>query len=226
MPEAKNIIVYLFGKRYRVPENLTIMKAIEYCGYELTTGVGCRHGFCGACSCIYRVRGERQLHYCLACETKVKDHMYVATLPYFPLEKQCYDINEVKPDAQIMMQLYPEIYSCISCNTCTNTCTQNLDVMGYILDAQKGDLKACAEKSFDCIMCNCCSSRCPASISHSEVAMLARRLNGKYIAPESKHLLDMVNGVQEGPLLDDVKKLVTLSNDELRELYNAREIEA
>lgn len=56
--------------------------------------------------------------------------------------------------------------------------------------------------------------------------MLARRLNGKYIAPESKHLLDMVNGVQEGPLLDDVKKLVTLSNDELRELYNAREIEA
>ena len=54
--------------------------------------------------------------------------MYVATLPFFPLEKQVYDINEIKADAQVMMQLYPEIYSCIGCNACTNGCSQGLDV--------------------------------------------------------------------------------------------------
>ena len=28
--------VYLFGKRYQVPESLTIMKAMEYAGYQLS----------------------------------------------------------------------------------------------------------------------------------------------------------------------------------------------
>ena len=40
--------VYLFGKLYRVPDNLTIMRAMEYAGYQLVRGCGCRNGFCGA----------------------------------------------------------------------------------------------------------------------------------------------------------------------------------
>ena len=223
--EPKMIIIYLYGKRYRVPENLTMLKALEYCGYALTSGVGCRHGFCGACSMVYRIRGERQLHYCLGCETMVQDHMYISTINNFPMEKQCYDIEEIEPTAEMIMHLYPEIYSCVSCNTCTNTCTQGLDVMGYIHDAQKGDFKACAEKSFNCIMCNCCSSRCPAGISHSEVAMLARRLNGKYLTPESRDLIHRVEELNEGKLLDDVVALMNLSDDEIRERYNHRDIE-
>ena len=220
-----NVTIYLFGKQYTAPDNLTIIKAYEYCGYELTTGVGCRHGFCGACATIYRIKGERALHYCLACETKIKDQMYIATLPYFPMEKAVYDLRKVKPDQQIMMDLYPEIYSCITCNTCTNTCPQGIDVMHYIEDAQNGDFKACAEKSFDCIMCGCCSSRCPAGISHPQVAMLARRLNGKYIAPEARHLTRMCEGVENGSLLDDVNDLMNKSDEELQALYNSRKIE-
>ncbi len=61
-----------------------------------------------------------------------------------------------------MMELYPEIYSCIGCNACTKACTQNLNVMQYIAYAQRGDFKKCAEESFDCIGCGCCSVRCPA----------------------------------------------------------------
>ena len=33
--------------------------------------------------------------------------MYVASLPFFPVVKQVYDIEKVKPTQQIMMQLYP-----------------------------------------------------------------------------------------------------------------------
>ena len=56
--------------------------------------------------------------------------------------------------------------------------------MQYIAYAQRGEFDKCAEESFDCVMCGVCSSRCPAGISHPQVAMLARRLNGKYLAPK------------------------------------------
>jgi len=223
--EANMVTIYLFGKAYEVPDNLTIMKAMEYCGYMLTHGVGCRHGFCGACSTVYRIRREKELHYCLACETKVKNDMFIASLPYFPMDRRRYDIGFVEPDARIMMDLYPEIYSCVSCNTCTNTCTQGLNVMKYIHDAQAGDFAACADESFDCIMCGCCSSRCPAGISHPQVAMLARRLNGRYVEKDADHLMDRVAEIQSGQTEEAIRALMAQSEDELRELYNAREIE-
>ena len=97
--------VYLYGKKYSVPSNLTIMKAMEYAGYQLVRGCGCRNGFCGACATIYRIKGETELKVALACSTKVENNMYVATLPFFPVVKQVYDINVIKPTEQIMMQL-------------------------------------------------------------------------------------------------------------------------
>lgn len=223
--EVKTIVIHLYGKRYRVPDNLTMLKALEYCGYPLTRGVGCRHGFCGACGMVYRIQGERQLHYCLGCETMVQDKMYISTISYFPTEKQFFNLEDIRPTQEMIMHMYPEIYSCVSCNTCTNTCTQGLDVMGYIHDAQRADFRSCAEKSFNCIMCNCCSSRCPAGISHAEVAMLARRINGRYLTAESENLVRRVEEIHEGKLLADVRELMNKSDDELRRLYNNRETE-
>ena len=217
--------VYLMGKKYEVPEGLTIMGAMEYAGYKLVRGCGCRNGFCGACATVYRIKGERELHAALACQTTVENDMYVATLPFFPLEKQVYDINEIKPDAQIMMQLYPEIYSCIGCNACTNACTQGLNVMQYIAAAQRGDFATCAELSFDCVMCGVCSYRCPAGISHPQVGVLARRLNGKYIAPEAKHLTQRVKEIEDGLCEAELEAIMAKPVEELKELYNHREIE-
>ena len=84
--------IYLFGKKYSVPSNLTIMTAMEYAGYQLVRGCGCRNGFCGACATIYRIQGHQELNACLACQTQVEEGMYIATLPFFPLVKQVYDI--------------------------------------------------------------------------------------------------------------------------------------
>ena len=115
----KMVNVYFFGKRYSVPADLTIMTAMEYAGYTLKRGCGCRHGFCGACATIYRIKGINELKTCLACQTQVEEGMYVASIPYFPTDKRTYEIEEIKPTQQIMMELYPEIYSCIGCNACT-----------------------------------------------------------------------------------------------------------
>ena len=217
--------VYFFGKKYQVPESLTIMKAMEYAGYQLVRGCGCRNGFCGACATIYRIQGQQELKTCLACQTKVEEGMYVATLPFFPLVKKVYDVEKISPEAQIMMQLYPEIYSCVGCNACTKSCTQGLNVMQYIAFAQRGDFENCAEESFDCVMCGVCSSRCPAGISHPQVAVLARRLYGKYLAPKSEHLEKRVAEINNGDYTKLLEDVMNKPVEELKELYNHREIE-
>ena len=145
--------VYIMGKKYSVPASLTIMTAIEYAGYKYVRGCGCRNGFCGACATVYRIKGEFELKTCLACQTQVQEGMYIASIPFFPTKKAEYDINEIKPTEQIMMELYPEIYSCIGCNACTKACPQKLPVMQYIAYAQRGEYKKCAEASFDCVAC-------------------------------------------------------------------------
>ena len=222
---AEMVNVFLMGKRYEVPSGLTIMGAMEYAGYKLVRGCGCRNGFCGACATVYRIKGDRELKTALACQTTVQDNMYVATLPFFPLNKELYDIGKLRPDEQVMMQLYPEIYACIGCNACTKACPQELNVMQYIAYAQRGDFKKCAELSFDCVMCGICSSRCPAGISHPQVAMLARRLNGKYIAPEAKHLTERVREISEGEFNQLLEDVMQKPVEELKELYNHRDIE-
>jgi heterodisulfide reductase subunit C len=217
--------VFIFGKQYEVPSNLTIMGAMEYAGYQLVRGCGCRNGFCGACATIYRIKGDKELKVCLACQTKVEEDMYIATLPFFPLVKEVYDINKVSVNEQIMQQLYPEIYSCIGCNACTKSCTQELNVMQYIAAAQRGDFETCAELSFDCVMCGVCSSRCPAGISHPQVAMLARRINGKYLAPHCDHLENRVKEIKDGTFQELLEDLMQKPIEEMKELYNNREIE-
>jgi len=217
--------IFLFGKKYEVPSSLTIMKAMEYAGYQLIRGCGCRNGFCGACATIYRIKGNSELHACLACSTQVEEGMYIATLPFFPLEKKVFNIEEVKPTQAIMMQLYPEIYSCVGCNACTKACTQGLNTMQYIAYAQRGDFKTCADISFDCVMCGVCSSRCPAGISHPQVAMLARRLNGKYIAPTADHVNKRVDEINNGEYDKLIEDLMQKPIEELKELHKTREIE-
>lgn len=124
-----------------------------------------------------------------------------------------------------MMQLYPEIYKCIGCNACTKVCPQELNVMQYIAYAQRGEFEKCAEESFDCVMCGICSSRCPAGISHPQVALLARRLTGKYLAPESEHLKQRVEEIASGQFREMMQSIMQKPLEEIKELYNKREIE-
>ena len=223
MKEMVNI--YIMGKLYSVPAELTIMNAMEYAGYKHIRGCGCRAGFCGACATIYRIAGESELKFALACQTKVENNMYIANIPYFPTQKAQYDMNEIKPTEQIMMQLYPEIYSCIGCNACTKACPQNLKVMQYIAYAQRAEFAKCAEESFDCVSCGMCSNRCPAGISHRLVSLLARRLNGKYIMPKSEHLEKRVNDILNGEYLDMLEKIANKPLSEIEEHYNNRDME-
>ena len=221
----KYIYIFIFGKKYEVPESSTIMSAMEYAGYELLRGCGCRCGFCGACSAIYRIKGEREIKVALACQTQVAENMYISLLPFFPVNKAVFDINEIRPDENIMLHLYPEIYSCIGCNSCTKGCPQDINVMQYIAYAQRAEYTKCANESFECVMCGICASRCPAGISHPQTALLARRLYGKYIATEPAHLEKRVAEISLGKFDTQLDELINRPISELKQLYNNRDVE-
>ena len=55
--------------------------------------------------------------------------------------------------------------------------------------------------------------------------MLARRLNGKYLAPKSKHLEDRVQEIKDGTFTELIESLMGKPVEEIEELYNNREIE-
>jgi len=108
-PKLKMVSIYIMGKEYKVPAGLTILKAMEYVGYRLIRGVGCRAGFCGACSTVYRLKGDYRLYTGLACQTTIKDGMYLVQLPFVPAKKQIYNIDELKPDFASVVKYYPEM---------------------------------------------------------------------------------------------------------------------
>lgn len=217
--------IYVMGKEYEVPEGLTIMKAMEYAGYRYIRGAGCRAGFCGACATVYRKEGEYKLQADLACQTTVEDGMYLVQLPFTPANKAIYDIEKLKADDKALVNFYPEIARCVSCNTCTKACPQELEVMDYIQTALRGDIQKTADLSFDCIQCGLCAMRCPAEIAHYHVGQLARRLAGKYIASTASDLAQRQKEIEQGIFDKGIASFMTMPLEQLRKHYNERDIE-
>lgn len=223
--DVNYVNIYIMGKKYEVPDSLTILNAMEYAGYQLVRGCGCRAGFCGACATVYRIKGDYELKVGLACQTKVEPEMYLAQIPFFPAQKAEYNINELEPTAEQIAEFYPEIYRCIGCNACTKVCPQDLKVMQYIGYAQRGQIDRCADESFDCVMCGLCASRCPAQIVHYNVGLLARRLYGRHMAKPAEHLKKRVEEIEAGKFDAQIAELMKMSKEELRKLYSERDIE-
>lgn len=221
----KKIPVYIMNERFMVPNNLTIMGALEYAGYQLKRGCGCREGFCGACATVYRKPDTYKVQYGLACQTVVEPDMYIAQLPFFPAVKQTYELKELEPDTEVLVSIYPEVARCVACNTCTKSCPQELEVMDYIQAALRGDIAKVADLSFDCIMCGLCAARCPAEIVHYNVGELARRLYGKYMNPRGEFIPERIEEIKDGKYDGEIEKMNGMELDELKKYYSDRDLD-
>lgn len=223
--QPEMVRIYIMGKRYEVPEGLTIQKALEYAGMRLLRGCGCRGGFCGACGTVYRTEDDYKLKVALACQTVVEDGMYLAQIPFYPGNKSSYDIETLTPTLESLVKNYPEVMRCVQCNSCRKVCPQDIEVMQYIAAAMRGDIAKLADLSFDCIMCGLCASRCPGELVQYYIGILGRRLYGKYMAPKAKHLAKRIEELDNGKFDKDVESLMKMSKEDLKKLYDSRDIE-
>lgn len=233
------IPIQIMGRTYEVPDSLTIMKAVEYAGHQYIRGCGCRGGICGACGTFYRLPGDYQLQTALACQTVVQPGMMVMQLPYFPANRPDYNLETLNgrldedgsqpPSRETLHEsvrrLYPEVYRCVGCATCSRTCPMDIDVMDYVALIGRGDMEKATEVSFACIMCGLCAIRCPAQISQYTAAMYVRRLTGRYLTPKAEHVRTRVIQVQAGEYDDRLAQLRSMGMEQLAGLYAARDRE-
>lgn len=237
--EEKLVPIFIMGKKYDVPESLTIMKAMEYAGYKYVRGAGCRGGVCGACATVYRKPGDYHIRVGLACQTVVEADMYLTQIPFYPANRATYNWDEIKGEAEEVFAAYPELFRCLACNACTKVCPMNIDVMSYVAAIKQGNLDKAAELSFDCIQCGLCATRCMAEMAQYHIAQMVRRIRGRFIAPPSVHVDKQVEAIKSGYYDEAMAKVMALGTidpfdpksitpqiQELKKLYNERQGES
>jgi heterodisulfide reductase subunit C len=215
----KMIPIYVMGRKYEVPQGLTILKAMEFAGYRLKRGCGCRGGVCGACVTIYRKKGNYQLKVGLACQTMIEPDIYLFQLPFFPTNKAIYALKNISANDSNIVKLYPELMRCLQCNTCTKSCPMELEVMNYVAAAMRGDLKRVVELSMECVMCGMCAARCPAELAPFNIALLIRRMYGKHVIPPSPQLNQRLNEIKEGKFKEELERLKKTDKTELEDRF-------
>ncbi len=237
--EAKLIPVFIMGKKYDVPDSLTIMKAMEYAGYKYIRGAGCRGGICGACATVYRLPGDYHIRVGLACQTVVQPEMYLTQIPFYPANRAVYDWNDLKGTAEEVFEAYPELFRCLACNACTKVCPMDVPVLDYISAIKQGNLERAAELSFDCIQCGLCATRCMGEMAQYHIAQMVRRIRGRFLAPPSEHCNKQVEAIKSGYYKEAMKAVMALGTvdpfdestvtddiQKLKKLYNERESES
>lgn len=217
----KMIPVYVMGRKYEVPQGLTILKALEFAGYRITRGCGCRGGVCGACVTVFRRKDDFHLQVGLACQTVVEPDIDLTQLPYVPAHKAVYSINRVFPGGLNILKIYPELTRCMGCNTCTKSCPMDLEVMNYVSAALRNDLEQAVELSMECVMCGMCAARCPADLAPFNIALLIRRIYGRHILRRPQSLDQRLDEIQAGRFSKDLLELRTSGRAELEERFKA-----
>ncbi len=208
------IPIYVMGKEYKVPASLTVQKALEYSGFQYIRGCGCRGGVCGACGIAYRIPGSYKLRFGLACQTVVEPDMSVFHISFYPANKALYSLDDLKPTAEQLVELYPELMRCVQCNTCTKTCPQDIEVMDYMAAAMRGDIERVAELSLSCIMCGLCAARCPAEIVPYYIGLICRRLYGRYLQKKDPLLSKLIHEIEQNKFDGEIDDLMTRDFEE------------
>jgi Na+-translocating ferredoxin:NAD+ oxidoreductase RnfC subunit len=89
----------------------------------------------------------------------------------------------------------------------------------------RGDIENVMDLSFDCLCCGLCAIRCPSEIVQYNVGILAKRLYGKYLSPESKQLKKRIKEVKEHTYDKEYKEFLKMKKEELKKTYYDRDLE-
>ena len=212
--------VYFYGKRYDIPRDLTVLQALEFAGHQFTRGCGCRGGVCGACAAVFMHPDSNHLEVGLACQIQVIPEMRIIQLPYFPVDNPGYNLDQLTPSIEEIGQIYPNIYRCVACNTCTKMCPQEIKVMDCISRLLRGEIESVAWASRDCVMCGLCTSRCPAEIPQFLIMLLVRRLYGRFIQKPYRYLPIRLKQIEAGEFKSELDEMMHKDLTELKTEYH------
>lgn len=160
---------------------MSILQAATLGGRALTANVGCfGQGVCGACRCMVRREGERQVSTVLACETPAENGMQVSFIDYFtPDRPHRYDVAEIRDSwrfADAVQEIFPEAAHCRHCGGCDRACPKGLDVQRGVALAVDGDFAGAGAIFDQCVMCNLCTLACPERIWPNHLGLMVRRV--------------------------------------------------
>ncbi len=210
--------LYILGNAYTVPAGFTIMTCMEYAGFTLTRGCGCRGGTCGACAVVYRV-GNEAWQAGLACQTLTQDHMVFMFLPYLQGQEGLYDANTTPCTLEAIEAVFPALARCSHCNTCSKSCPLGLNVLAYVHALCKGNFEKVRTLSFECIQCGMCAVRCPQGLTPFAMALMVRRLLSKGQYRPTVDFLESLTKAQNKHWQAEIEAYKALSHDELIKVY-------
>jgi succinate dehydrogenase/fumarate reductase-like Fe-S protein len=177
---GETIHLKIDGGDVTVAAPASILQAAMASGRALTANVGCMgQGVCGACRCMVRRDGEREIATLLACETKAEAGMQVSFIDYFTPDKpHVYDISSIQdiwqlPDA--VATYFPEAAHCRHCSGCDRACPKGLSVQQGVAQSITGDFAGAAAVFEQCVMCNLCTLACPEHIWPNHLGLMVRR---------------------------------------------------
>jgi len=93
------IPIYVMGKKFDVPEDLTILKALEFSGFKDYPGCGCRGGFVARVPRLYRKKGDYRVLTGLACQTVIEPEINLVQLPFISARKALYAVRDIDTDS-------------------------------------------------------------------------------------------------------------------------------
>jgi ferredoxin len=97
--------------------------------------------------------------------------------------------------------------------------------MEYIQAAMRGDIERVMDLSFDCVACGLCAIRCPAEIIHYNVALLCRRLYGKYLSVKSPELEKRLQEMKDRKYDNEYSELMNMDKETIKKKYYERDME-
>lgn len=213
---AQFINITISGKPFSVPQGMNAIQAIWHCGIDLTHGIGCLGGVCGACTMTYKI-GNTPVKTALACQTMVVEGMnfslyqpdFKRSVPY----KTSLDPAKQMENSDLKAHFNETLSStrrCVSCGACTMVCPQEIDAMKGVKEAINSNFKTVSDLFLNCVMCGLCASVCEVNVLPHLVGLYSRKVTALFLTPKNLQLARRIEEIKEGrydPEWDSIFKM-------------------
>jgi formate hydrogenlyase subunit 6/NADH:ubiquinone oxidoreductase subunit I len=202
--EPNHINIVIRDKSFSVPQGMNAIQAFWYCGIELTHGIGCLGGVCGACTMTYKI-DNGPVKTALACQTMIAEGMNFNL--YQPEFKRSVHyktkLNPLNVNQEINLKAhFNETLSstrrCVTCGACSMVCPQEIDAMKGVKEAINGNFKTVSDLFLNCVMCGLCASVCEVNVMPHLVGLYSRKVNALFLIPKNLQLQARIEEIKSG----------------------------